>query len=117
MSIRHLLAVIAVSDLDVSVEWYTRLFGAPPTNVPMPGLLAEYRVTGHGWVQLTTQVGPAGSGFLNLAVDGEDDLREVRRRGIDVGPPVGVNKGVSLVETHDPDGTTVTFILDFRDEY
>jgi predicted enzyme related to lactoylglutathione lyase len=118
MSIRHVLAVVPVADLDAAIDWYSRLFDAAPTNVPMPGLLAEWRLTENGWVQLTTQAGPAGSGSLNLAVDDFDaHIQAVRDRGIEVGSPVGVNKGVRLAEVHDPDGTTVTFIGDFRELY
>lgn len=118
MSIRHVLAVVPVTDLDAATDWYSRLFDAAPTNVPMRGLLAEWRLTENGWVQLSTQAGLAGSGSLNLAVDDLDEhVQAARGRGFEIGASVGVNKGVRLAELHDPDGTTVTFIGGFREHY
>ena len=39
MAIEHVLAVVAVSDIDRSEQWYTALFGRPADNNPMPSLV------------------------------------------------------------------------------
>ena len=71
----HVLAVVPVSDLAVSTGWYRRVFAAAPTNVPMPGRLAEWRVTDTGWVQVSVDVERAGRGLLNFATSDLDATR------------------------------------------
>jgi hypothetical protein len=61
MPIDHVLAVVPVSDSEAGRAWYERLFGRPPSNLPMEGL-AEWRVTDSGWVQVTRDTERAGSG-------------------------------------------------------
>ncbi|GAB3396994.1 VOC family protein [Humibacter soli] len=118
MSVRHVLAVVPVTDFDVSREWYERLLSAPATNVPMPGILAEWRVTPEGWVQVTVDDKRAGSGLLNFAVDDlSTHVSALRACGIDVDDTQKVNKGVQLAAVNDPDGNTITFIGDFREKY
>ena len=53
MSIEHVLAVVPVSDLQVSSRWYEALFGRPADNNPMP-TLAEWQVVPGAWVQIFT---------------------------------------------------------------
>jgi hypothetical protein len=53
MSIDHVLAVVPVADFEAAHAWYERVFGRPADNLPMEGLLAEWRVTDSGWVQVT----------------------------------------------------------------
>lgn len=118
MSITHVLAVVPVRDFDASRSWYEVLFGCPPTNVPMPGLLAEWRVGENGWVQVTAAAERAGSAMLNLAVDElEWHLAELESRGLDVGGIQLASKGVELSPIRDPDGNTITFIGNFREVY
>ncbi|MFY9917896.1 MAG: VOC family protein [Mycobacterium sp.] len=50
MSITHVLAVVPVSDIDRSKQWYTSLFGRPADNNPMPSLV-EWQVLPGAWVQ------------------------------------------------------------------
>lgn len=68
MTINHVLAVVADSDFDISHDWYQRLFDTPATNVPMPGLLAEWRVTDTGWFQVFNNPERAGTSMVNFAV-------------------------------------------------
>jgi glyoxylase I family protein len=118
MSVRHVLAVVPVRDFDAARDWYERFFAAPPTNVPMPGILAEWRVTDNGWVQVTVDAERAGTGLLNLAVDDlAAEVAGVRARGIEVDDTEDVNKGVQLAPITDPDGNTITLIGDFRENY
>ena len=69
MTIEHVLAVVPVADFDAGHAWYARLFGRAADNMPMEGLLVEWRVTDTGWVQVTLDAERAGSALLNFAVD------------------------------------------------
>jgi glyoxylase I family protein len=96
MHIEHVLAVVPVSDLDRADTWYEALFGRPADNRPMSTLL-EWQVTDAGWVQVTVDPDRAGTGLLNLAVDGlEASKNELAKRGVETGEIQPVNKGVEL---------------------
>lgn len=61
----------------------TSLFGRPADNLPMDGLLVEWRLTETGWIQVHFDAARAGSGLLNFAVDElERHVAEVSRRGL-----------------------------------
>lgn len=118
MGAEHLLAVVAVSDFDASHGWYQRLFDAPATNVPMPGSLAEWRVTDTGWLQVFLDPQRAGTSLVNVAVaDLDQHIADLHARGIDTGDIVTVDKGITLCSVADPDNNMVTFIGNFRERY
>jgi glyoxylase I family protein len=118
MSIEHVLAVVPVADFDVAHAWYERLFGRSADNVPMKGVLVEWRVTDSGWVQVTLDTDRAGSGLLNFAVaDLDQHLADLTAKGLTPGAVETVNKGVQLSALHDPDGNRITFIGHFRTQY
>jgi catechol 2,3-dioxygenase-like lactoylglutathione lyase family enzyme len=113
----HVLAVVPVREIEAAREWYTVLFGAEPTNNPMPTLI-EWQVTDGGWVQVTEDADRAGSAMLNLAVSElAAEVEGLRDRGIGVGDIVDANKGVQLSTVHDPDGNTISLIGSFRVTY
>lgn len=117
MSIEHVLAVVAVSDVQKSQRWYSTLFGRPADNNPMPTLV-EWQVLPGAWVQVFSDPQRAGSGLLNFAVDDlEDHLAQVRERGLEPEQIAEANKGVRLSTITDPDGNTITFIGGFRVQY
>ena len=116
--IEHVLAVVPVSDLAAARAWYEQVLGTPPTNVPMPESLVEWRITGQGWVQVTLDPGRAGSGLLNFAVDDLDaHVAGLAARGIEPGTVVTATRDVTLCSLQDPDGNTLTFIGNFRIDY
>jgi glyoxylase I family protein len=116
--ITHVLAVVAVADFGAAHTWYERLFGRPADNVPMADSLAEWRVTGNGWVQVTRDPDRAGTSQVNFAVDDLDrHIADVSGRGLVPGAVRTVTKGVQLSEIRDPDGNTITFIGNFRISY
>jgi predicted enzyme related to lactoylglutathione lyase len=118
VTIQHVLAVIPVADFDAGHAWYARLFGRPADNVPMEGLLVEWRVTETGWVQVTLDAERAGSALLNFAVDDlERHIAEISGRGLAPGAVEAVSKGVQLSAIRDPAGNRITFIGDFRINY
>lgn len=117
MSIDHVLAVVPVSDIEKSRDWYSSLFGRSADNNPMPTLV-EWQVLPGAWVQVFNDPQRAGSGLLNFAVDDLDgQLAQVRERGLDPGDIVEANKGVWLSTVNDPDGDSITFIGGFRVQY
>jgi glyoxylase I family protein len=117
MAIEQVLAVVPVSDLERAAAWYEALFGRPADNRPMPSL-AEWQVTGGGWVQVTVDTDRAGAGLLNFAVDELAATREdLARRGVDTAEIQPVSRGVELSATSDPDGNAITLIGNFRVRY
>lgn len=111
------LAVVAVSDIEIGRSWYTKLFGREPDNNPMPNLV-EWRVTEGGWVQVTEDPIRAGNGMLNLAVsDIEEGARELRDIGIDASEIIEANKGVRLCPITDPDENKIYLVGSFRVKY
>ncbi len=118
MAIEHVLAVVPVADFDAASAWYELLFGRPGDNLPMAGLLVEWRLTATGWVQLTRDADRAGSALLNFAVDDlERHVAEIAQRGLAPGAIETVSKGVQRSAIRDPDGNTITFIGKFRIDY
>lgn len=117
MSIDHVLAVVAVSDVDRSHRFYSALFGRPADNHPMPSLV-EWQIRPDAWLQVFSDAARAGLGLVNFAVDDLDrHLAELRERGLDPAEITEANKGVRLSTLVDPDGNTITFIGGFRVRY
>lgn len=117
MSIKHVLAVVPVSDIDRSEQWYASLFGRPADNNPMPSLV-EWQVLPGAWVQVFSDPDRAGRGLLNFAVDDlENHLAEIGRRGIGSDEIVDASKGVRTSSVTDPDGNRIAFIGGFRVDY
>lgn len=118
MTINHVLAVVAVSDFDISHDWYQHFFGTPATNVPMPGNLAEWRVTDTGWLQVFHDPERAGTTMVNFAVDDLDQhYAALHARHVDTDDVMTVNKSVRLCSLKDPDDNTITLIGSFREHY
>jgi len=119
VAIDHVLAVIPVADTDVASRWYERLFGGLADNRPMPNL-AEWRVTGTGWVQVFVDAGRAGSTLVNLAGQVDElagQVDELRGRGLEPQPIQSADKGGEQSSLVDPDGNLIALIGDFRIEY
>jgi glyoxylase I family protein len=113
----YVLAVVAVSDIEVGRSWYTKLFGREPDNNPMSNLI-EWQVTNGAWVQVTEDPQRAGNGMLNLAVsDIEEGARELREMGIEAAEIINANKGVRLYPIIDPDNNKIQLVGNFRVKY
>ena len=118
MTIDQVLAVVAVSDFDVSHDWYQHLFATPATNVPMPGNLAEWRVTDTGWLQVFHDPERAGTSMVNFAVEDLDQYcADLHARSVETGNIITADKGVRLCSLEDPDNNTITLIGSFRERY
>jgi catechol 2,3-dioxygenase-like lactoylglutathione lyase family enzyme len=80
--ITHLFAGVPVSDLDASIDWYTRLFGRAPDRRAGHEMLWE--MDGHAWLFIEPNAAQAGAGRITLAVTGLDALLErVAAEGIE----------------------------------
>lgn len=117
MTFDHLLAVVAVRDLQVSREWFSTLLGREPDNDPMP-TLTEWQVVPRGWLQVFEDPERAGSSLFNLAVDDLDaHVTTLRGRGLQPGDVVDAAKGVRLSTLTDRDGNMIRLIGGFRVQY
>jgi catechol 2,3-dioxygenase-like lactoylglutathione lyase family enzyme len=117
MLIQHLLAAVAVTDLDRSRDWYEKLLGRAPDNEPMPNLV-EWQVRDGAWLQVFVEAEHAGSSMVNLAVDDLTAARaDLADRGLEPGETQEASKGVELSTLHDPDGNAITLIGGFRVDY
>jgi catechol 2,3-dioxygenase-like lactoylglutathione lyase family enzyme len=72
--ITHLFAGVPVSDLDASIDWYTRFFGRPPDSRVGEEILWE--IDEHAWLFIEPNAAQAGAGRITLAVAGLDALLE-----------------------------------------
>jgi glyoxylase I family protein len=117
MSIEHVLAVVPATDVERSRRWYEALFGRAADNNPMPTLI-EWQVVPGGWVQVFADDQDAGSTVVNFAVnDLDNQIDELKQRGLEPGEVVDANKGVRLSALTDPDGNKVWLIGGFRVQY
>ncbi|WP_230424541.1 VOC family protein [Prauserella cavernicola] len=108
---------MSVSNISAAEEFYTRLFGRPRDNNPMPNLV-EWRLNDGGWLQVHEDTERAGATQVNFAVDDLTALRtELTGRGLRPGAEEQVNKGVRLSLITDPDGNRITFVGSFRVVY
>lgn len=117
MQIDHVLAVVAVSDIDTARRWYERFFDRPPDNTPMASLI-EWRITANGWLQVSTDAANPGHSNVNFAVaEFPGAIGKLQGRGIEPGERYEANQGVEIASFTDPDGNTVTLIGNFREAY
>jgi hypothetical protein len=71
-AITHLFAGVLVSDLDASIDWYTRFFGRPPDWRAGQEILLE--VGEPATLFIEPNVSQAGARRITFAVDGLDSL-------------------------------------------
>jgi catechol 2,3-dioxygenase-like lactoylglutathione lyase family enzyme len=107
-AITHLFAGVPVSDLDASIEWYTRLFGRPPDSRVGEEILWE--IDERAWLFIEPNAARAGAGRITLAVAGLDALLErLAAQRIEHEPIETYSNGVRHVNVPDPDGNAIAF--------
>ena len=107
-AITHLFAGVPVSDLDASIDWYTRFFGRPPDMRAGEELLWE--VDEHATLFIEPNAAQAGSGRITFAVVGLDALLErIAAQGIEHEPIETYSNAVRHVKIPDPDGNAIAF--------
>jgi catechol 2,3-dioxygenase-like lactoylglutathione lyase family enzyme len=105
MSIRNVLASVAVRDLNRAVVWYEKLLGAAPLR-PTPDV-AEWTSEGGGWLQVYESAERAGMGSFTLAVnDLETEAGRLDRLDIDTSQRTSSDRVKTIMFT-DPDGNHI----------
>jgi catechol 2,3-dioxygenase-like lactoylglutathione lyase family enzyme len=64
-AITHLFAGVPVSDLDASIDWYTRFFGRPPDSRVGEEVLSE--IDQRAWLFIEPNAARAGAGPQHAA--------------------------------------------------
>jgi catechol 2,3-dioxygenase-like lactoylglutathione lyase family enzyme len=107
-AITHLFAGVPVSDLDVSIDWYTRFFGRPPDMRVGEEILWE--IDDHATLFIEPGAARAGTGRITLAVAGLDALlQRLAAQRIEHEPVETYSNGVRHVNVPDPDGNAIAF--------
>ena len=105
-AITDLFAGVPVSDLDASIDWYTRFFGRPPDSRVGEEILRE--IDEHAWLFIEPNAAQAGVGRITLAVAGLDELLErLAAQSIEHEPIETYSNGVRHVKVPDPDGNAI----------
>ena len=106
--ITHVFAGVPVSDLDASIDWYTRLFRRPPDRRVGHEMLWE--MDEHASFFIEPNATHAGAGRITLAVSGLDAfLERVAVEGIEHEPIETYSNGVRHIKIPDPDGNAIAF--------
>jgi hypothetical protein len=108
MTIKNVLAGVAVRDIENAIRWYKMLLGRGPDTQPMEGL-AEWQFDGGGWLQINENKQISGrSSVTFVETDFEDRLKVLEKSGL---KPKSVMRGdkVSVVIITDPDGNQIVF--------
>jgi catechol 2,3-dioxygenase-like lactoylglutathione lyase family enzyme len=107
-AITHLYAGVPVSDLDASIDWYTRFFAKPPDFRAGEEILWE--IDERAWLFIEPNPARAGTGRITLSVTGLDALLErlaiqrIEHEAIET-----YSNGVRHVKIPDPDGNAIAF--------
>jgi catechol 2,3-dioxygenase-like lactoylglutathione lyase family enzyme len=107
-ALTHLYAGVPVSDLDASIDWYTRFFGRPPDLRVGDEILWE---VGEGaTLFIEPNAARAGSGRITFAVTGLDALLgRLAAERIEHEPVETYSNGVRHVTIPDPDGNAIAY--------
>ena len=105
-AITHLYAGVPVSDLEASIDWYTRFFGRPPDHRVGEEMLWE--IDQQAVLFIEPSAAQAGAGRITFAVAGLDALlarlafRHIEHEAIET-----YSNGVRHVKIPDPDGNAI----------
>ena len=107
-AITQLFAGVPVSDLEASIDWYTRFFGRPPDTRVGREMLWE--VDEHATLFIEPNPAQAGAGRITFAVAGLDALLErLAAANIQHEQIETYSNGVRHVNIPDPDGNAIAF--------
>jgi catechol 2,3-dioxygenase-like lactoylglutathione lyase family enzyme len=107
-AITDLYAGVPITDLDASIDWYTRLFGRPPDMRAGDEILWD--LGEHATLFIEPDPAHAGAGRITLGVAGLDGLLErLAAQGIDHEPIETYSNGVRHAKVPDPDGNAIAF--------
>jgi catechol 2,3-dioxygenase-like lactoylglutathione lyase family enzyme len=105
-AITDLFAGVPVSDLDASIDWYTRFFGRPADG--RVGDEVIWEIQKHATLFIEPNAAQAGAGRITFAVAGLDALLErLAAQRIEHEPIETYSNGVGHVKVPDPDGNAL----------
>jgi Glyoxalase-like domain len=104
-----LFAGISVHDFAVAVEWYQRLFGAPPAFFPTE-TEAVWELADHRWVYIEQRPEHAGHAMHTILVDDLDTrVAQIAERGLEPTRRETYPNDVRKITYCDPDGNEFGF--------
>jgi predicted enzyme related to lactoylglutathione lyase len=103
----ELFVGIPVSNFQMSLEWYQRLFGCTPSFFPNE-VEAVWKVAEHRWIYIIVEPERAG-GSIQTIICGDLDrvIEQIAERGIHFGREETPAEGVRKVMYYDPDGNEI----------
>ena len=106
MSIVSVVAGVAASDLEASVQWYSEVLGRAPNLRPMDGM-ADWQFAGGGGLLLFEDAGQAGHSRVIFAEDDIDGrVWALKAKGIKIGPITRSEQSETAL-VRDPDGNLI----------
>jgi predicted enzyme related to lactoylglutathione lyase len=103
----EMFAGICVSNFNVSLEWYQRLFGCAPSFFPNDRE-AVWSVGDQRWLYIIVEPQRAGGTIQTIMCNGlEEAITEIAARGIQVSREETPDAGVRKVMYYDPDGNEI----------
>lgn len=103
----HIFGGIAVSDFKRSLDWYTRLFGAPPAFFPNDRE-AVWMIADSRWLYIIVDAKRAGGAVQTIMVEGLDDvIAGIAKRGLEFGDEERPDENTRKVMYYDPDGNEI----------
>jgi catechol 2,3-dioxygenase-like lactoylglutathione lyase family enzyme len=106
-AITHLFAGVPVSDLDTSIDWYTRFFDRPPDTRVGDEVLWE--IDEHAWLFIEPNAAHAGAADHARRRRLGALLERLAAQGIEHEPIETYSDGVRHVNVPDPDGNAIAF--------
>jgi catechol 2,3-dioxygenase-like lactoylglutathione lyase family enzyme len=107
-ALTQLVAGVPVSDLDASIDWYTRFFGRPPDLRVGDEVLWD--IDQHATLFIEPNAERAGAGRITFTVAGLDALLErLDAEGVEYEAIETYSNGVRHVKVPDPDGNAIAF--------
>lgn len=107
MDIDNLYAAICTADMAEAEAFYAVLFGRPPDDRPMDGLV-QWREVGGSGVQLVLDADKAGHGLLTIVTPDMSATRsDLATGGLDLGEDVRGDFGI-VAQIDDPDHNRIT---------
>jgi hypothetical protein len=107
LAINVLFAGIAVTDLDLAVEWYERLLRGPPDMAPNETERC-WKLTDESWIYVVVDPERAGKSLVTMMVDDLDErLASLAQRGIEPSEVQAITENVRKAVFVDPEGNQI----------
>lgn len=103
----EVFAGIAVTDFDVALEWYQRLFGCGPSFCPNDRE-AVWAIADHRWIYIIVEPERAGGAIQTIMCDDlEAAIAGIAARGLHFSKDEAPDAGVRKLIYYDPDGNEI----------